>query len=97
MITENQISLLNTYRDRSFINSILAEQSYNYYNWIKNIINIPLIICNTGMVAINGSIENQELLKILNIILNSFTGLILSFTSQFKIYEHINQYKIITI
>jgi hypothetical protein len=95
MITENQISLLNTYRDRSFINSILAEQSYNYYNWIKNIINIPLIICNTGMVAINGSIENQELLKILNIILNSFTGLILSFTSQFKIYEHINQYKII--
>jgi hypothetical protein len=95
MITEQQVNLLNAYRDRSFVNSILAEQSYNYYNWLKNIINVPLIISNTAMVAINGSIENQELLKILNIILNSFTGLILSFTSQFKIYEHINQYKIV--
>jgi hypothetical protein len=64
MITEQQVNLLNAYRDRSFVNSILAEQSYNYYNWLKNIINVPLIISNTAMVAINGSIENQELLKI---------------------------------
>lgn len=95
MITEQQTNLLNAYRDRSFINAILAEQSYNYFNWLKNMINIPLIISNTCMVAINGSVEDQQLLKILNIILNSFTGLILSFTSQFKIYEHINQYKVI--
>jgi hypothetical protein len=47
------------------------------------------------MVAINGSIDNNELLKILNIILNSITGLILSFISNFKIYEHINGYKIL--
>ncbi len=34
----------------------------------------------------------QELLKILNIILNSSTGLILSLVSNFKIYEHTTQY-----
>lgn len=95
MITEQQKSLLNTYRDRAFINAILAEQSCNYYNWIKNIINIPLIISNTAMVAINGSVDDQQLLKILNIILNSFTGLILSFISNFKVYENINQFKLI--
>ena len=44
------------------------------------------------MVCINSIIENQELLKILNIILNSSTGLILSLISNFKIYEHIQQY-----
>lgn len=95
MITDEQKNLLIVYRDRAFINSILAEQSYNYYNFIKNIINVPLIISNTAMVAINGSIDNNELLKILNIILNSITGLILSFISNFKIYEHINGYKIL--
>ncbi len=55
-------------------------------------INIPLIICNSAMVCINSSITDQELLKILNIILNSSTGLILSLISNFKIYEHITQY-----
>lgn len=95
MITEQQINLLTSYRDKSFINAILSEQSYNYYNFVKNIINVPLIISNTAMVAINGSVENQELLKILNIILNCFTGLILSFISNFKIYENINQFKLI--
>jgi hypothetical protein len=44
------------------------------------------------MVCINSSIADQQLLKILNIILNSSTGLILSLISNFKIYEHITQY-----
>ena len=44
------------------------------------------------MVCLNGSITDHEILKILNIILNSSTGLILSLISNFKIYEHITQY-----
>jgi len=85
MITDMQQLLLK-------VSSILAEESYNYYNFIKNVINIPLIICNSVMVCINSTITDQELLKIMNIILNSSTGLILSFVSSFKIHEHIQQY-----
>lgn len=92
MITEEQKQLLITYKQKSFINALLAEQSYDYYNWIKNVINIPLIISNTAMVIINAIITDQDLLKILNIILNSSTGLILSLTSNFKIYEKIQQF-----
>ena len=92
MITEKQVELLKQYKEKSYINSLLAEESYNYYNYTKNIINIPLIICNSGMVCINSIIEDQNLLKILNIILNSSTGLILSLISNFKIYEHIQQF-----
>jgi hypothetical protein len=44
------------------------------------------------MVCINSIIEDQNTLKILNIILNSSTGLILSLISNFKIYEQINQF-----
>lgn len=89
MITEAQQELLKQYKEKCFINSILAEETFNYYNFIKNVINIPLIICNSVMVCINSIIEDKELLKILNIILNSSTGLILSLISNFKIYENI--------
>jgi len=93
MITSDQLELLKQYKEKAYINSLLAEESYNYYNYTKNIINIPLIICNSGMVCINSIIEDQNLLKILNIILNSSTGLILSLISNFKIYESLSQFK----
>ena len=96
-ITEQQLELLKQYKDKSYINSLLAEQSYDYYNFVKNIINIPLILCNTIMVIINSIITNQDLLKILNIILNSSTGLIISMISNFKVYEKIQQYHQIQI
>ena len=92
MITEQQLELLKQYKDKSYINTLLAEQSYDYFNFVKNIINIPLILCNTIMVIINSIITDQDLLKILNIILNSSTGLIISMISNFKIYEKIQQY-----
>lgn len=91
-ITNQQEILLKQIKEKAFISSILSEQSYNYFCFAKNIINIPLIICNSGMVCINSIIEDQNTLKILNIILNSSTGLILSLISNFKIYEQINQF-----
>ena len=44
------------------------------------------------MVCINSIITDQDTLKVLNIILNSSTGLILGMISNFKIYKKINQY-----
>jgi hypothetical protein len=88
-ITEQQKELLVQYKEKAFISSVLAEESNSYFTFIKNLINIPLIITNSAMVIINAIIVDQELLKVLNIILNSSTGLILSLISNFKIYEHI--------
>lgn len=92
MISAQQELLLKQYQEKAFISAILSEESCNYYNFIKNLINIPLIICNSVMVCINSIITDQDTLKILNIILNASTGLILGMISNFKIYEKINQY-----
>jgi hypothetical protein len=92
MITEQQMELLKQYKEKAYVNSLLCEQSHNYYVFIKNIINIPLIITNSAMVIINAIITDQDLLKVLNIILNSSTGLILSLISNFKVYENIQQF-----
>ena len=92
MITAQQQLMLKNYQEKSFISAIIAEEACNDFSFIKNIINIPLIICNSAMVCINSSITEQELLKILNIILNSSTGLILSLISNFHIYENITTF-----
>ena len=41
MITDIQQQLLKQYQDKGYINALLAEESNNYYNVIKTIINIP--------------------------------------------------------
>lgn len=92
MISNQQLELLKQYKERCYISGLLSETSYNYYVFMKNIINIPLIITNSAMVVINSTITDQELLKVLNIILNSSTGLILSLISNFKIYENIQSF-----
>ena len=92
MITNTQLELLKQYKERCYISGLLSENSYNYYVFIKNVINIPLIVVNSAMVVINSTITDQELLKVLNIILNSSTGLILSLISNFKIYENIQSF-----
>ena len=90
-ITDEQKHLLTQYKEKAFINAVLSEESCNYYQFLKNLINIPLIICNSVMVCINSIITDQDTLKILNIILNASTGLIIGMISNFKIYEKINQ------
>jgi hypothetical protein len=67
MITEEQIELLKQYKEKAFVSALLSEESYNYYNFTKNIINIPLIITNSAMVVLNAIITDQDSLNILNI------------------------------
>ena len=92
MLTENQQELLISYKDKAFIMMLLCEQSYNEHVFIKNIINIPLILVNTAMTALNSIVENADDMKIPNILLNSTTGIILGLISSFKIYEKIQSF-----
>ena len=92
MITNIELELLKSYKDKSYIMGLLCEQSYNYYSFVKNMINIPLILINTSMTILNSIIENSNDLKIPNILLNSSTGLIIAFVSQYKLYEKINEF-----
>lgn len=92
MITDNQLELLKSYKDKSFVMMLLCEQSYNEYTFIKNIINIPLILVNTAMTILNSAVFDANDMKIPNILLNSTTGVIIGLISSFKIYEKIQSF-----
>lgn len=92
MINNLEIELLKSYKDKAFIMGILCEQSYNHYSFVKNMINVPLILVNTAMTVLNSSVFDANDLKIPNIILNSTTGVIIGLVSSFKIYEKIHAF-----
>ena len=82
MLNQNQIKQLQSYRDKSYVSSILFQKHSDSYNLMKNIINFPLIIISSVMGLINSNFEPEKL-KIMNIILNCLTALILGLVNNF--------------
>ena len=96
-ITEQQRYLLEQYRDKTQIMGLLASSSYEYFSLLNSLIKIPIILSSSVMALLNSSVIDEGLLKYCNIILNSATALILSLSSNFKVEEKSNSYKILSI
>ncbi len=86
-ISQEQIKLLESYRDKAYITSILCSQSAEHFSFLRSIINIPLILSSSTMTVLNsmdstGGGNNN--MKYVNIVLNAWTSLILSLVGNFK-------------
>lgn len=93
MLTPQQISLLQSYRDKSYVSNILCEECSSYFGRLKTLVNVPLILTSSLMTIFNSSSFNAEDMKIPNIVCNSLTALILSLISNFKLAEKTSNFK----
>jgi hypothetical protein len=85
--------ILKQYRDRCYINSLLCEASYNFYNLINNVFLFPTILGSSILTCLNSSnIESQDI-KYTNIIINGTITIILALTTQYKIHDRIGLFK----
>ena len=86
--------ILDDILDQSFIYSILCYQSYSFYNMLKYIFSLPLIITSSMMSIINSN-SNQEdnHMKIINISFNIFTALMLVINSNLKFESRADAFK----
>ena len=97
-ISNDQIKLLQSYRDKSYITSILCSQSEEHFSFIKSLENIPLILSSSVMTILNSLSEtNTTDMKYANIILNATTATLLSLISNFKLTEQATNFKAIAI
>lgn len=87
------IEVLKQYRDRCFINSLLCEASYNFYNLINNIFLFPTILGSSILTCLNSSNVDSEKIKYINIIINGIITIILAITTQYKIHDRISIFK----
>ena len=89
-ISSEQIKLLESYRDKAYITSILCSQSAEHFSFLRSIVNIPIILSSSTMTVLNsmdstGGTNNN--MKYANIVLNAWTSLILSLVGNFKLPE----------
>jgi len=99
-ISPEQIKLLESYRDKSYITSILCSQSAEHFSFLRSIVNIPLILSSSTMTVLN-SMDSTEgsnnNMKYANIILNAWTSLILSLVGNFKLPEQATNFSQIQV
>ncbi len=88
----DNIRNLKIYQERCFINSLLYQQSMDFNMFLRNIINIPLILIS-GVLTILNSIMDEKDMKVINIVLNGMVGLILAMINNFKINDKIAIFK----
>ena len=88
----DNIRQLKIYEERCFINSLLYQQSMDFNMFLRNIINIPLILIS-GILTILNSIMDEKDMKVVNIVLNGMVGLILAMINNFKINDKIAIFK----
>ena len=101
-ISSEQIKLLESYRDKAYITSILCSQSAEHFSFLRSIVNIPLILSSSTMTVLNsmdgsdtGGTNNN--MKYANIVLNAWTSLILSLVGNFKLPEQATNFSQIQV
>jgi hypothetical protein len=56
---------LDVYKDYTYIMYIICDKTASFYSKIKNVINIPIVICSTCLSIVNTTELDQDLQKIL--------------------------------
>ena len=96
-ISTDHIKLLESYRDKAYITSILCAQSSEHFSFLRSMVNLPLIISSSVMTVLNSMSDNSNEMKYANIVLNTWTSLILSIIGNFKLTEQATNFKQIEI
>lgn len=85
--------MIETYNDFSYIMYIICEMTASYYSRIKNIVNIPIIICSTGLSILNttelsdSSFDKIVIIRNCGIAFNLLIALSIAILNAYKITE----------
>lgn len=96
-ISQEQIKLLESYRDKAYIIAIMCSQSQEHFSFLRSMVNLPLILSSSVMTVLNSMSDNSNEMKYANIVLNTWTSLILSIIGNFKLTEQATNFKQIEI
>ena len=96
-ISTDHVKLLESYRDKAYITSILCAQSSEHFSFLRSMVNLPLILSSSVMTVLNSMSDNSNEMKYANIVLNTWTSLILSIIGNFNLTEQATNFKQIEI
>ena len=93
MDNNKNIIKLNSYLDKCFINALLCNYHYQWYNKISMVVMLPTIIGSAILTCLNSSEIENNLIKWINISVNGTNTLIIALTTNYKLQDRITTYK----
>ena len=88
----NNFDIIYQYKDKAFIYNILCIRTSTFYNRIKNVIQLPIIIISSIMAIMNSTFRPDDL-QISNVVLNGCTAFLLNLGGTYQIAEKASRYK----
>lgn len=79
--------ILKGLEDKSFVMTIFCNDCYKYYNSLKQICIVGLIITSSSMVILNSYESKSAWIQYINIVMNTINIFIITFQSKFEIIE----------
>lgn len=100
-LTYHQKVLLDDYLDKSFMMSVLCENTKNYYYNFGNVLVIPTILASSILCVFNAAagsipINKHFVLTIMNISINGIIAFISALQSVLQINDKYNQFQTLT-
>lgn len=100
-LTYHQKVLLDDYLDKSFMMSVLCENTKNYYYNFGNVLVIPTILFSSILCVFNAAagsipVEKHYILTAINIAINGIIAFISALQSVLQINDKYNQFQTLT-
>lgn len=88
----NNNNILKEYRDKTYIYQILSIKTTTFYNRIKQIVQLPIIIISSIMAIINSTFKPDDL-QVANVVLNGAVAFLMNLIGTYQIAEKVGRFK----
>jgi hypothetical protein len=92
MNNSNNLDIINQYKDKAFIYNILSIRAATFYNRIKQIIQLPIILISSIMAIMNSTFKPDDM-QISNVVLNGTTAFLMNLAGTYQIAEKSSRFK----
>lgn len=90
-MNSNNLDLINQYKDKAFIYNILAIRTATFYNRIKQIVQLPIILISSIMAILNSTFKPDDM-QVANVVLNGTTAFLMNLIGTYQIAEKASRY-----
>lgn len=85
-------NILKEYRDKAYIYQLLSLKTTTFYNRIKQIVQLPIIIISSIMAIINSTFKPDDL-QVANVVLNGAVAFLMNLIGTYQIAEKAGRFK----
>jgi hypothetical protein len=90
-MNNNNFDLINQYKDKTYIYNILCIKTATFYNRVKQVVQLPIILISSIMAILNSTFQPDDM-QVANVVLNGTTAFLMNLVGTYQIAEKTSRY-----